>query len=165
MGQNLAGVEDTELTVALRFNGWKLKIDPRLQLQHFLPSHRLQWGYLRRLVRSNEASTVLLDGYTDHNLSLKSGLRCRMSDWWCYQFGRVLAQLACRPRAVLAALNSAAEGRHDVIEAERMWGRAIGLLRFRGRYGRRAGWSGRYRGKAFAVPVHRQGVPMGSRLI
>jgi GT2 family glycosyltransferase len=135
VGQDLAGGEDTELTTALRFDGWKLKIDPRLQLQHFLPPQRLQWVYLRRMVRSNEASTVLLDGYTDHSLSLRSGPRCRVSDWWCYQFGHVLAQLARHPRAILAAFSSAAEGRHDVMQAEKIWGRAIGLLRFRGRYG------------------------------
>ena len=135
VGQDLAGGEDTELTLALRFDGWKLKIDPRLQLQHFLPSHRLQWSYLRRLVRSNEASTVLLDGYTDHSLSLRPGLRSQISDWWCYQLARALAQLVRRPRALVAALSSAAEDQHDVVQVEKIWGRATGLLRFRGRYG------------------------------
>ena len=40
-----------ELTRALRLSGWKLRIDQRLRLQHFMPSNRLQWTYLRRLQR------------------------------------------------------------------------------------------------------------------
>lgn len=133
VGRDLSGGEDTELTIALRFRGWKLESNPRLRLQHFLPKHRLQWTYLRRLMRN--CDPVLLDCYSDHSLSLKPGLWCRTSDWWCYQFGQTLAKLASRPGAVLAALASTAEDRHDVIEVERMFGRAVGLLKCRGRYG------------------------------
>lgn len=133
VGGDLSGGEDTELTIALRFRGWKLEVTPRLRLQHFLPKHRIQWTYLRRLMRN--CDPVLLDCYSGYSLSLKEGLRCRTSDWWCYQFARMLTQLARKPGAVLAALVSNSENRHDVIEVERMFGRAVGLLRCRGQYG------------------------------
>jgi glycosyltransferase involved in cell wall biosynthesis len=146
VGRNLAGGEDTELTIALRFCGWKLEIDPRLRLRHFMPQHRLEWSYLRRLARGNDASTVLLDGYTDHSLSLKPGLRSWMSDWWCYQLLRCIALLVGQPRAVFAALASSRESEDRVIEIERLFGRILGLVHFKGRYGasrrlvRQASW-------------------------
>ena len=116
------------MTVALRFCGWKLEVDPRLRIQHYMPQHRLQWSYLRRLARGNDASTVLLDGYPDHSLSLKPGLRRRMSEWWLYQLAQALKRLASQPGAVAAALISCGEPRPQVIEVEQIFGRAIGLL-------------------------------------
>ena len=38
VGRDFSGGEDTELTIALRFRGWKLEINPRLRLRHFYPS-------------------------------------------------------------------------------------------------------------------------------
>jgi hypothetical protein len=145
-GRNLAGGEDTELTLALRFCGWKLAIDPRLRLRHFMPPHRMEWSYLRRLARANDASTVLLDGYTDHSLALQPGLRCWISEWWCYQFARSIVKLASEPRVLLAAIVSPGAGRADVIKVEQIFGRALGFLHFRRRYGaarrsiRQASW-------------------------
>jgi hypothetical protein len=132
VGRDFSGGEDTELTIALRFRGWKLEINPRLRLQHFLPKHRLQWTYLRKLLRN--CDPVVLDSYTDNSLALGAGLRRLISDWWCFQFGRALIKLACRPAAVFAAIASTAEGRQDVIEVEQIFGRAKGLLRLKGRY-------------------------------
>ena len=146
VGSNLAGGEDTELTIALRFCGWKLKIDPRLRIRHFMPRHRLEWSYLRRMARGNDASTVLLDGYSDHSLSLNPGLRCWMSEWWCYQLLHCARQLVSERRAVFAALFSSGENKDGVIRVERLFGRALGLFHFKGRYGasrrlvRQASW-------------------------
>jgi glycosyltransferase involved in cell wall biosynthesis len=135
VGKDLSGGEDTELTVALRFSGWKLDVNQRLRLSHFMPARRLEWNYLRKLARGNDASTVLLDGYTEHSLSLKRGLRRRVSESWFYQLGQVLMRLARRPKAVFLALTCRAEARNDVLEVEQLFGRAIGLLRVRKRYG------------------------------
>jgi hypothetical protein len=132
VGDDLSGGEDTELTTALRLRGWKLDINPNLKLQHFLPSHRLEWTYLRQLLRN--CDPTVLDSYTDHSLALNAGLRRLISDWWCFQFGRALIKLACRPAAVFAAIASTAENRQDIIEVEQIFGRAMGLLRLKGRY-------------------------------
>jgi hypothetical protein len=121
--------------MALRLSGWKLRIDRRLQLQHFMPAQRLKWAYLRHLQRGYSASWAILDAYTMYNLSSQGGLKFWLGQrWWC-QLVRSLVQLASRPRAVVAALFSKGEGRYDVIEVEKLFGRALGLLRSQGRYG------------------------------
>jgi cellulose synthase/poly-beta-1,6-N-acetylglucosamine synthase-like glycosyltransferase len=133
VGQNLG--EDVELTRALRLSGWRLAIDRRLQLRHFMPAYRLNWNYLRRLSRGQGASATLLDAYSDHSISLEPGLRRWLSERWWYQFALRLAHLACRPRVTYTALAAKGEGRLDVVEVERQCGRMLELLRLRGRYG------------------------------
>ncbi len=133
-GKLLSGGEDTELTTALRLSGWKLAISPRMRVEHFMPKQRLRWNYLRRLVRGYTASHVLLDAYTEHSMSLRTP-RHLVSDAWWYQLARTIRTLAGQPRLVLAALSSTEEGRSDVVAVDKLLGRAIGLLRSRGRYG------------------------------
>ena len=135
MGKKLEGGEDAELTMALRLSGWKLLIDPRLRLEHFMPRHRLQWSYLRILIRNYSASRVILDAYTAHSFSVASGARRRISESWLYQLGKALGRIASQPGAVIASVSSVGEGRNDIAEVEQQFGRVIGLLRLRGRYG------------------------------
>ena len=147
VGQKLRGGEDTELTIALRLSGWKLAVDPRLRLQHFMPAQRLRWIYLRKLMRSYAISHVILDAYMEYSLSLRPGPRRWLSERWWYQLGKSLRHIASRPHALMAALSSDAEGRNEVIEIEQQFGRAVGLLQLKGRYGslrrelRNASWS------------------------
>jgi cellulose synthase/poly-beta-1,6-N-acetylglucosamine synthase-like glycosyltransferase len=136
-GERLWGGEDTELTLALGLNGWRLRTEPRLRLQHFMPAHRLTWNYLRRLQRGDGASWVMLDAYTPYNLLSPTCLKFWLGQLWWSQLGKSLLELARRPRAMVAALFSPAEGQDQVIEVERLFGRTLGLLRFRGRYGAR----------------------------
>ena len=133
-GKTLRCGEDTELTMALRLSGWKLRVDPRLRLQHFMPLQRLDWMYLRRLQRGYSASWTLLDAYSKHSLSSNPGLKQWLSERWWYQLDRQLVELIRRPRAVFAALLSRGEGRHDVIEVEKLCGRILALLSSRRQY-------------------------------
>ena len=135
-GRKLFAGEDTELTMSLRLTGWELRIDPRLRLQHFMPGNRLRWQYARRLLRDHSASHVLLDAYSERNMSLRPGFRRWISERWWYQFGSSVGRMARQPRGVLAALLSSGDGRQDVIEIELQFGRALGLLRHTNRYGR-----------------------------
>ena len=134
VGGKLRGGEDTELTLALHLAGWRLRIDRRLCLRHFMPSERLRWQYLRKLKRNYGESHVPLDAYSQHSLSLQQGARRWLSDSWWYQFGKSLTKIANHPTAVFAALGADGEGRSDLIEVEEQFGRAIGLLHLRGRY-------------------------------
>jgi glycosyltransferase involved in cell wall biosynthesis len=136
VGRKVQGGEDTELTMALRLSGWRLRVDPRLRLQHFMPEQRLKWMYLRRLLRGYGDSQVSLDAYTDHSLSLRPGTRRWLSERWWYQLGKSLGKIASRPSAAIAALSSDGEGRNDVAEVEKQCGRALGLVRLKGRYGK-----------------------------
>ena len=136
MGRRLSGGGDTELTQAIRLAGWKIRLEPRLRLRHFMPAQRLRWEYLRTLQRGYGASQVLLDAYSDQNLSMRLGVKPRLGQlWWC-QAGRSLLRLARRPRALFSALTSIGENRQDVIEVERLFGRMLGMLHVRKRYGR-----------------------------
>jgi glycosyltransferase involved in cell wall biosynthesis len=135
LGTELVGGEDTEFTNALRLSGWKLRVEPSMRLQHYMPAQRLKWRYLRRLERGYSASGVILDAYTAHNLSLPPGTRRRVSEGWWYQFGKSLGKIAKQPSALMLALWSDGEGRNDIIDIEQQFGRALELLRIRGRYG------------------------------
>jgi glycosyltransferase involved in cell wall biosynthesis len=149
VGKKLQGGEDVELTRALRLSGWKLRIEKRLRLQHFMPGHRLQWTYLRSLQRNYGVSDVLLDAYSKHSFSLGPGFRRWLSDRWWYQFGKSARRIASQPGAVTAALLSAGEGRDDILEIEQLFGRILGLLQNSKRYGalrreiREAAWRDR----------------------
>jgi len=100
-----------------------------------MPSNRLQWAYARRLLRDYGASDVLLDAYSEHSVSLPPGFRRWVSERWWYQLGACLRRIASRPRSVMAAVLSTDDGRNEVIEFEKQFGRALGLLRQTARYG------------------------------
>jgi glycosyltransferase involved in cell wall biosynthesis len=136
LGSKLVGGEDTEFTNALRLSGWKLDVEPSLQLQHYMPARRLKWRYLRQLERGYSASGVILDAYTEQSLSSPQGIRRRVSERWWYQFGKSLGKIALKPGAATVAFWSNGEGRDDIIDIEQQFGRALELLRIRGRYGR-----------------------------
>jgi hypothetical protein len=135
MGTKIVGGEDAELTRSLRLSGWKIRVDQRLRLQHFMPSHRLQWAYARRLLSDYAASDVLLDAYSEHSVSLPPGFRRWVSERWWYQLGACLLRIASQPRSVVAAALSTDEGRDDILEMEKQFGRALGLLRYTTQYG------------------------------
>lgn len=136
VGARLLGSGDTELTLAIRLAGWKIRVEPRLRLKHFVPAERLRWEYLRRLQRAYATSQALLDAYSDDNLSMRLGLKPRLRQlWWC-QAGGALLKLLRRPNAVVAAVSSNGEYRRDVIEVERLFGRMLGMLHLGGRYGK-----------------------------
>lgn len=136
VGTRLFGGEDTELTTAIRLAGWKIQVEPRLRLRHFMLGRRLRWDYLRRLERGYAKSHVLLDAYSRQNLSMRLGFRPRLGRFWWCQAARSLLQLIARPKAVFAAITSNGENRVEVIEVERIVGRMVGLLSLGKEYGR-----------------------------
>ncbi len=135
-----SGGGDIELTSAIRLAGWKIRVEPRLRLQHLVAARSLRWEHLRRLQRYHGASRALLDAYSTQNLSMRLGFKARLGElWWC-QIGRSLLRLLQRPNALVAAVISKDEGRLDVIEVERLFGRMLGMFRLRRKYG----WSRRH---------------------
>jgi glycosyltransferase involved in cell wall biosynthesis len=136
VGTSLSGGGDNELTTAIRLAGWKIRVEPRLRLHHFMPGPRLRWDYLRRLSRGYAKSQTLLDAYSRQNLYMRLGFKPRLGLlWWC-QLARSVVHLGGRPKAVFAAITSNGENRIEVIEVERIVGRMMGLLRLGKEYGR-----------------------------
>ena len=135
IGKSPQGGEDMEITRALRLSGWTLRIDKRLRLQHYIPGYRLEWNYLRKLQRNYSASDVLLDAYTVHSLSLQPGVHRWLSEQWWFQLQNALRGILRRPGALTAAILGKGEGRDDILEIERHFGRLLGLLHLKRRYG------------------------------
>jgi hypothetical protein len=66
---------------------------------------------------------------------LPPGFRQWLSDRWWYQLGKSLTRMVSQPSAVIDALLSDGEGRNDIVEIEKQFGRAVGLLEVHKRYG------------------------------
>lgn len=83
-GTALSGGEDSEICYALRLAGWRLWYDRRLQLQHYLPAHRLEWSYLRQLHRGTGRAFVVLGVYRQL-LDLPTNPVGRLKQVWLWQ--------------------------------------------------------------------------------
>ncbi|MCC6383453.1 MAG: hypothetical protein IT304_13180, partial [Dehalococcoidia bacterium] len=120
-GLSLTCGEDSELTIALRLAGWRLRFEPSLRLRHRLDPHRLHWTYLRRMMRSMGEASVFHDLYAPH-----SGRA-----WW-------LPAAHSMKTAVGASLAGAAllssTGSWRVLSMDRELGRIAALRRLRHTY-------------------------------
>lgn len=83
-GTALLGGEDSEICYALRLAGWRLWYDRGLQLQHYLPIHRLEWCYLRQLHQGTGSAFVVLSIYLQL-LRLPTSPVGRLKQSWLYQ--------------------------------------------------------------------------------
>lgn len=92
-GTRLSGGEDSEVTFALYLAGWRLCVDRSLRTYHFMPSRRLTWPYLRRLMREGYEAGVPLDAY--YFVDQKPiGINHRLRQFWLWHFFANLAALA-----------------------------------------------------------------------
>ena len=130
-GTALSSGGDVELYLALLMAGWQLWLDSRLHLWHYMPAHRLQWDYLRRLVRASAASTVTTEAY---RMALKKDpnpWRRKIEVTWQGQLAIHLKQLLWHPRRVASYFFTREEGNPDVIWMERQLGRLTAILQQR----------------------------------
>ena len=132
-GQSLTSGEDSELCFALRLAGWRLWYDERLKLQHYIPSNRLKWNYLRRLHRGFGAATVGLEPYSEYMLSPGSGTIQQFRDTWQWKAAGTLKVLL-RQLLNVRLVDGLGEGSAQIIKLEWTWGRLIKLLKARGGY-------------------------------
>lgn len=141
-GNSLGAGEDSELTYCLRLAGWRLWIDPRLRMKHFLPKRRLQWEYARRLAYCSAYATPERDALVYACKPARVGLLLRvrwLRETWLWQVAAALARLLRAPAGIVKrGLGRASEGDADVLQAEFLRGRLDGLLAARLWYGRRS---------------------------
>jgi glycosyltransferase involved in cell wall biosynthesis len=126
--------EDYELCLAIRLAGWRLWYDPRLQLQHFIPSARLRWDYLRQLKRGFGAGSVGLDAYfNEHPQNFK--LKAWLNQQWLFRV--IVTQLKLlrygRQYFLISSANSL-EGDPEILEMEILLGRLSALFHYRDTY-------------------------------
>lgn len=130
-GRLMAG-EDTEICLALRLAGWRLWYDERLGFQHFIPSGRLDWGYLKRLVRGFGAASVLSAPYHLTLVQDVNDLRGWTGKIWLWKLRselEFLLELEQKrfPKRFL-------EGDDRELERQRLIGSIQELLRMRGKF-------------------------------
>jgi GT2 family glycosyltransferase len=141
-GTSLGAGEDSELTYCLRLAGWRLWIDPRLRMKHFLPHRRLQWAYARRLAYCSAYATPERDALVYACKPPRTGLLLRvrwLRETWVWQVGAALARMLRSPASLAKrSLGRGTEGDTDVLQAEFLRGRLDGLLAARPWYARRS---------------------------
>jgi glycosyltransferase involved in cell wall biosynthesis len=133
-GTSLSSCEDYELCFALRAAGWHLWYEPRLYLQHCLPSSRLQWSYMRRLMRGNGASSVGLDAYSvisEVNNRGWDGWRSQIMKNWYIRVAITLVKLCCYPHKLILFSCFSWEGDSEILHIETLLGRLSELIQKR----------------------------------
>jgi glycosyltransferase involved in cell wall biosynthesis len=130
--------EDQEICLAARLAGWKLRFDPELRLQHFIPAGRLTWDYFRALQRKRTGCLVMIDPYLAALEKPDSVGHSAANGVWRHQFGltirNLLLNLLRRPHKVLGRSSPHYEGDDDVLRIENYLGRLEGLFRERRNY-------------------------------
>jgi GT2 family glycosyltransferase len=140
-GSGVGAGEDSEMTYCLRLSGWRLWIDPRLRIQHFLPVRRLTWSYARRLAYGSAFATPERDALVYACKPPRHGLAVRVRhtrERWLWQTAAAFVRLLGAWRGLTKRLFGAPEGDADVLQAEFRLGRLRGLLAMRTTYDRRA---------------------------
>ena len=134
-GTALGSGGDSELCLALRRAGWRLRYEPRLQFEHAIPAARFEWTYFRRLARGSGRATPALDAFYPA-YQAPPGCRRSLRRWWGYQALRAVFQgLKQGPAFLFPGLLR--EGDPAVATLEALRGRLSELLTLRREYGRR----------------------------
>jgi glycosyltransferase involved in cell wall biosynthesis len=138
IGTRLNSCDDLEIGCAIQLGGWKICVDPGLRLQHYMTPQRLQWRYLRRLLRDCGACYVILDGYLLVSQSDRVNIMNHLRQCWWVRVSKEAVELAWS-YPLLKLVKSFfydMEGDDDAAEIEFRRGRLAGLMRLRSRYGR-----------------------------
>lgn len=142
IGTALTSGGDAELGYCVRLAGWRLWIDPRLRMKHFLPDRRLQWGYARRLAYWSAYSTPGRDALVYACKPPRHGIQLRarkLRERWCWQVGAAVSRLLRAPAGFIKRwLATGGDGDPDVLQAEFLLGRLSGLMAARPWYDARA---------------------------
>jgi glycosyltransferase involved in cell wall biosynthesis len=141
-GTSLSAGEDCELIYCLRLAGWRVRVDARLRLRHFLPSRRLTWAYARRLAYWSAHATperdALVYACKPPRYGVLRSLR-RLRESWLWQCANAAGELVRRPGGLAKSLlSSTPDGDSDVLQIDLLRGRLDGLLAAREWYGNRS---------------------------
>lgn len=143
-GAGLSAGDDGELCLALMLAGWKLWYEPRLRLKHYLPVHRLEWRYLKRMWAGFGRASVVLDIYR-HVPGRTRLLRQKIQQTWVWHAYTALKE-AMRDHPPRKWRAQPPYSWDEVLHAYK-WARFRELLRLNFRYDvalyrmRRAAWT------------------------
>lgn len=137
IGSRLTSCGDLEIGCAIQLGGWRIRVEPRLKLQHYMTPGRLQWSYLRKLLRGAGEGYVTLDCYMLVSQSEQPTLKNRLRRCWWVRLGKETVQLICSysTAKLVKSWFQDMEGDDEVADIEIRLGRLLGLLQLRSRYG------------------------------
>jgi glycosyltransferase involved in cell wall biosynthesis len=122
-GSKLSAGEDSELCYTMRFAGWRIWYDERLQLTHAIPPGRLRWKSLCRMFRGFGFSQAVLGL---HQQLVHDPTFTRFPRPLGEQLSHVLGVL--RRRLPWAPWRRAHVGSREKLEFEFYWGCFLGLV-------------------------------------
>jgi glycosyltransferase involved in cell wall biosynthesis len=128
-GVALTSGGDSELCMALHLAGWRLWYEPRLRLYHYVPAHRLEWGYLRRLCRGFGRASA---GYSPYYYALRQNpenLKEQFRQTWQGHIVDLLKNLLTHPYKLLLSFRYPLEGDPEVLVTEQKIGQLLEVLR------------------------------------
>jgi GT2 family glycosyltransferase len=131
-GTGFGAGEDIELNFALRLSGWRLWIDPRLRVRHFLPARRLRWDYARKLAYGSAYATPERDALICACKPPRRGAALavrHLRERWLWQACIAVGRLLPAWRGLMKRRQSTQqEGDPDVLQSELVLGRMNGLF-------------------------------------
>ena len=133
-GSGLTAGEDNENCQALRLAGWRLYQEPQLNFRHFIPTQRLNWDYLRKIITNFGASSILLDVYQWCYSDVKPPWHRRFAGHWLHPAISASNALLARPVATARILLGFGVGHPDAYHVYFHYGRLQSALRMLGRY-------------------------------
>lgn len=131
--ESLMRSEDYELCLALKLGGWRIWYEPRLRLRHFMPEQRLDWMYLRKLMRGVGASESNLFPY----FYAQSDTYHPSKVYWVRLLVKNLISLALKPHKLFQMIFRSLEGDGDVLKLEKSLGLVGPLVRQNIKFDRR----------------------------
>jgi glycosyltransferase involved in cell wall biosynthesis len=137
IGSRLTSGGDLEMGCAIQLAGWKIRLEPDLKLEHYMTPGRLQWSYLRKLLRRSGEAHVTLDCYLLVSQSVQPSLINRLRRCWWIRLSKEAMQLFCSYSVakIVKSFVQDMEGDDEVAEIEIRVGRLLGLAQLRSGYG------------------------------
>jgi glycosyltransferase involved in cell wall biosynthesis len=137
IGRRLTSCGDLEMGCALQLAGWKMRVEPGLKLKHYMTPGRLQWSYLRKLMRGCGAGYVVIDCYLLIAQTVEPTLLNRLRHCWWVRLSKEAMQLVCcySVAKLVKSWFRDMEGDDTVAQIEFRLGRLVGLARLRSSYG------------------------------
>jgi glycosyltransferase involved in cell wall biosynthesis len=135
-GKRFSAGGDSELCYALRLMGWKLKYDPNLSMQHFMPKGRINWHNLCKMFYGFGKADITLNLYRSalqNTLENKNGF----TGTWAFSTFWYFYGIIRNPKQLIRALLNKGEGDPDVLDMEARIGAIIELFRLLPKYNQR----------------------------
>jgi glycosyltransferase involved in cell wall biosynthesis len=129
-GESLLSGEDHELCLAIKLAGWEAWYVPSLRLEHYIPSFRLDWMHLRKMVRGYGFTKLRLKAYG----YMTEGLPKEPHASWIKLALAKSREILRWPVKALMMQFFPYEGDRDVIILEMLFGELAEIVKFRETY-------------------------------